>query len=126
MENPRKPGSWWAPSTSHLTSEQATAIADVIINWSVLEVVLQDLLVALTQSPTALGQALTEDLGPDNRLKALKRLARTWIALLSSPSWVDSKNSDFIKALDDCQALATWIAMAKARRNQIAHWTWFR
>lgn len=107
------------PASGFLTEQQATAVADVITEWSVLEIGLQKALCELAQAPMALGQALTEDLGPDNRIKALKRLAQTW----QSQS---SISDDHRTALAECLTLATWITKVKARRNQIAHWIWIR
>ena len=121
MSKFRKPGNWWTPASGRLTEEQATAFADVITAWSLLELTLQKVLCVLAQAPLALGQALTEDLGPDNRIKALKRLAQTWKAVQRYNLTVEQRI-----ALTDCLVLATWIAQVKARRNQIAHWNWLR
>lgn len=122
MSKFRKPGNWWVPASGHLTERQATALADVITEWSVLEISLQKVLCILAQAPTALGQALTEDLGPDNRIKALKRLAQTWKLSHRRDQFTVEQNI----ALTDCLILATWIAQVKGRRNQIAHWSWQR
>lgn len=122
MSKFRKPGNWWTPAGGILTEQQACALADVITEWSVLEIGLQKALCVLAQAPLALGQALTEDLGPDNRIKALKRLAHTWQGVSRR---LEPSETERI-ALAECLMLATWITQVKGRRNQIAHWSWFR
>ena len=64
---------------SFITEEQRAEIMLVIQGWALLETMIQKIACALAQSPLHLGQALTEDLGPDHRLKALRRLCKSWL-----------------------------------------------
>lgn len=114
------PAKNWAPQTSGLTHSQLIGIASVVSFWAVLEGVLQEALVKLTQSPLALGQALTEDLGPDNRLKALKRLCQSWQIVMGH------RHPEHTETVAKVAAVGTWIEKNKNRRNQIAHWQWMR
>jgi hypothetical protein len=114
------PAKGWAPETAGLTHSQLIGIASVVSAWAVLEGVLQNVLVVLTQAPLALGQALTEDLGPDNRLKALKRLCQSWEIAAGG------RYPEHMPALASVAAVGTWVEKNKGRRNQIAHWQWLR
>jgi len=66
-----------------------------------------------------LGQALTENLSPDNRLAALRRLLTTWERMVHLT--LDQK-----ALIAECRELIKWIAQNKAKRNRIAHWIWLR
>jgi hypothetical protein len=77
-------------------------------------------LVVLTQAPLALGQALTEDLGADNRLKALKRLCQSWEIAMGG------RYPEHLATLAAAAEVGNWIEKNKGRRNQIAHWQWLR
>ncbi len=110
----------WAPNTCGLTEPQLIGIGSVVSAWAILESVLQDALVTLAQSPSTLGQALTEDLGPDNRLKALKRLCQTWQIIMKV------RNREQSEMLDELAAVGVWIEKQKGLRNKIAHWQWMR
>ena len=114
------PAKGWAPPTGGLTHSQARGIGHVVSAWAILEAVLQHTLVTLTQAPLTLGQALTEDLGPDNRLKALKRLCQTWLIGMGD-RYPD--HSAIVAKVDEVRK---WIEGQKGLRNQIAHWQWIR
>jgi hypothetical protein len=112
----------WAPEGAGLTHRQLAAIGAVITTWALLEATVQQMLFTLAQSPSWLGQALTEDLGPDHRLKALRRLLRTWERLLG---YNDGHEAELEK-VHSARALAIWIEKNKDRRNRVAHWLWNR
>ena len=114
------PPQGWAPPSAGLTHSQLMGIGAVVSAWAVLEAVLQDALVALAKSPLTLGQALTEDLGPDNRLKALRRLCQTWQIIMKG------RNAEQSEMLDEVAAIGVWIEKQKGLRNQVAHWQWMR
>ncbi len=114
------PAKGWMPETSGLTHSQLIGIGSVVSAWAVLEAVLQEALVSLTQAPLSLGQALTEDLGADNRLKALKRLCQSWEIAMGD------RYPEHLTTLKKVAAIGTWIEKNKGRRNQIAHWQWIR
>jgi hypothetical protein len=113
----------WAPPGAGLTFPQLSAIGAVVTTWAVIETVVQQLLFVLVQSPDKLGQALTEDLGPDHRLKALRRLCRDWEGFLE---WRHSELTEMISCVREVRTYAAWIEKNKNRRNQIAHWQWMR
>jgi hypothetical protein len=113
--------SWWLPDGAILDEAHLVAIGAVIPEWSLLEAQVQNALCELAQSPLTLGQALTEDLGPDNRLKALTRLVRSWEITNAVQD-----NPELRPPLDACLAAVTWIKANKDRRNRLAHWTWMR
>jgi len=114
------PPKGWLPEAAGLTVNQLAAIGFVITTWAALESIYQHTLFVLVQSPDTLGQALTEDLGPDNRSKALKRLCSSWKLILSEDF------TEQIGALDKLEHLNKWVDTNKAKRNQIAHWNWIR
>lgn len=114
------PAKGWAPQTAGLTHSQLIGIASVVSAWAVLEGVLQHALVLLTQAPLALGQALTEDLGPDNRLKALKRLCQSWEIAMGD------RYPEHLPTLSATAKIGNWIEKNKVRRNQVVHWQWMR
>lgn len=76
----------------------------------------------LDSSPDTLGQALTEDLGPDHRVKALKRLCRNCQHRLGAFGGYDKQ----IELIRQARVLALWIDNHKAMRNQLVHWQWLR
>ena len=115
------PETWWLPVTGRLTPQQLAAIGSVVTEWSVLDIQLQTLLCEMAQSPDTFGQALTNELGPDNRLKALDRLVETWRTIMR-PEMLARHQAD----LDEVAAILKWVKVAKGLRNQIAHWAWIR
>lgn len=112
----------WASKGSGLTYTQLRLIGQVVSHWAILDIALQQMLFMLAQSPEFLGQALTEDLGPDHRLKAFKRLCRHWRKFLNQ----ESGNEDVIGLVENAQECATWITKNKDQRNKVAHWWWSR
>lgn len=110
----------WAGPGAGLTEKQLGGIGAVVSAWSILDAVTQEALVDLAQSPRTLGQALTDDLGPDNRLKALKRLCETWLIIMPG------RNAELAGFLEGLEDLRKWVQENKGRRNQIAHWLWMR
>lgn len=114
------PPKGWLPESAGLTVNQLASVGFVMTTWAALESIYQHTLFVLAQSPDALGQALTEDLGPDNRSKAMKRLCASWKLALGDrfPEQTDA----LAKALQ----VVKWIDANKAERNQIAHWNWLR
>lgn len=115
------PEHWWLPVSGRLTTNQKAGIGAVVTEWSVLDIQLQTLLCELAQSPDTLGQALTGELGPDNRLKALERLVETWRSILR-PVNLAKHHED----LEEITAILKWVKVSKGLRNQIAHWAWIR
>ena len=114
------PPSLWASTYAGLTHSQMIGIGSVASTWTILEIATQQALCLLAQTPSALGQALTDDLSPDNRIKALKRLCDTWLAAFG-----DGREQE-IAAIDETLAVCKWFERNKARRNQIVHYFWLR
>lgn len=110
----------WATSYAGLTIEQAAGIGAVAYTWSIAEAAIEMVLGELAQSPSALGQALTIALGPDNRLQALRRLCATWRTSLN-----DFRKAE-LGAIDEIDKCVKWITANKGRRNQIVHYLWHR
>ena len=108
------------PDKSWLTTRQLAAIGSVLAVWSWIDVETQNLLCRLIKTDSMLAQSLTEDLGPDNRIKALKRLLKTW------DHAIYDKNEFRKASLDEALAITKWIERNKSLRNQIAHWVWLR
>lgn len=77
-------------------------------------------MVTLVQGDEMLVQSYTEDLSPDNRLSALRRLLKTWERI--DPGLTDEHRKAFATTRD----IIKWIAQNKGKRNQIAHWIWVR
>lgn len=102
---------------NELLDDHKIKMANVIGSWSVLETNCEKLLCALAQTPLTLGQTLTEDLGPDHRLKALRRLCRNWEIVLP-------RNHELQPRLKELRSLATWVAQNKDARNRLVHWHW--
>lgn len=115
----RQPDGWF-PEAAGLTVTQLAGVGFVVTTWAALESVYQHTLFVLAQSPDPLGQALTEDLSPDNRSKALKRLCSTWKMVLKEGF------EEQIEAVESAEKIAKWIDTNKSKRNQIAHWNWLR
>lgn len=95
-------------------------IGSVATAWAVFETAIQMALCELVQSPSPLGQALTDGLGPDNRAAALKRLCATWKASLR-----DDRDAER-ETISKVAACGTWFDKRKAKRNQVVHLCWFR
>lgn len=96
-------------------------IGAVVSAWALIETLLQGILCALAKADPTLGQALTEDLGPDNRLKAARRLVASWETVFRE-KLADELRNDLQRVREVC----TWISQNKERRNRIAHWNWMR
>lgn len=103
-----------------LTIDQLASIGAVVVTWSHLDMLQQDILCLLAESPLTLGQSLTEDLGPDNRLKALKRLCLTW------ESAIGDRHPEILEALTTVRLVTAWMENNKTMRNKVAHWIWLR
>ena len=114
------PPSLWASTYSGLTHTQMIGIGSVISAWTVLEIATQQALCLLAQTPSVLGQALTDDLGPDARIRALKRLCDTWLAILGDER--DEEKSAIAETSNVCR----WFEQNKTKRNQIVHYFWLR
>ena len=108
------------PDTSWPTNDQLSGIGAVAATWAWLEMALEELLCTLSRTDEALSQTLTGDLSPDNRIKALRRLATTWERLLGS------RAGEHADLLSEVRAIAKWLADNKARRNGIVHTIWMR
>lgn len=106
-------------NTSWPTINQAAAIGSVVVAWNWLDLALETLLATLTKSDEMLTQALTEDLSPDNRLKALRRLALTWqrVAPLDQAQ---------VALVEEIRAISKEVASLKSERNRVAHGLWMR
>ena len=105
------------PNSIWLTYRQLSAIGAVVATWSWLELQMESTLEKLVQSPSHLSQSLTIDLGPDPRLKAIKRLSATWRAALHG------KHDALLDEIDDW---VKWISKNKTERNIVAHYIWMR
>lgn len=103
-----------------LTNKQLAAIGSVVAVWSWLDLEIENLMATLAQGDAMLIQALTEDLSPDNRLNALRRLITTWER--ACPTLSEEHKAAFAKARE----VIRWVAANKARRNRIAHSLWSR
>ena len=95
-------------------------IGSVASTWTILEIATQQALCLLAQTPSTLGQALTDDLGPDARIKALKRLCDTWLSAFG-----EGREQE-IAAINETLAVCRWFEQNKAKRNQIVHYFWLR
>lgn len=95
-------------------------IGSVASTWTILEIATQQALCLLAQTPSVLGQALTDDLGPDARIKALKRLCDTWLSVFG-----EDRDQE-IAAINETLAVCRWFEQNKAKRNQIVHYFWLR
>lgn len=120
FESSFTPPTGWAPESAGLTVTQLAAIGFVMTTWATLETIYQHTLFVLAQSPDMLGQALTEDLSPDNRSKAMKRLCASWKLALGD------RFPEQTEALDKALEITKWIDTNKAERNHLAHWNWLR
>lgn len=108
------------PDSAWPTINQLAAIGTVVNAWSWLDLAVQNLLCRLVQSATHLSQTLTEDLSPDNRIKALRRLAHTLDSVFLNIT------GEQAAAIAEIDAVAKWMAANKAKRNNIAHYLWLR
>jgi hypothetical protein len=108
------------PNSSWLTVNQLASIGSVVAAWSWMDLAFEALLSTLIQTDDMLGQSLTEDLSPDYRIKAARRLVKTWETAIRAPN--ESQSGLFT----EIREITKWIATNKGRRNQIAHWIWLR
>jgi hypothetical protein len=106
--------------TAWPTINQLAAIGSVSAAWSWLDLGIEALLARLIEGDEMLAQALTEDLSPDNRLKALRRLVVTWERV------VRNLTDDHRAVLAEVREIVTWVARNKGKRNEIIHWVWMR
>jgi hypothetical protein len=111
--------SFYPTEHARLTAAQCEAIGRVAVNWSVVEYVLEVILVKLALGPYFPGLALTNNLGIDNRIGALKDLVA--IHRLRYHSLIVPE-----VLLDKLADVAKQIASLKNRRNRVVHGVWFR
>jgi hypothetical protein len=105
-----------------LSDEQRSQLMLAIQAWAAVDTFIEKLICRLAKAPLSLGQAVTEDLGPDHRLKALRRLALSWrFALRPAEDWSEQR-----ARIDEVSAFARWAAINKGSRNQLVHWHWGR
>lgn len=104
---------------SKLTDEQCSAIGRVATNWSVVEQLLEETLARLAYAPAYLGRALTNDLGPDNRIRALRSLC----VIHEHQLMCRVVGSETLTAL---RAIAKEFGPLKEERNKLVHWVAFR
>jgi hypothetical protein len=95
-------------------------IGSVVTAWSFLETANEIVLYILAQTPDTLGQALTDGLSADHRIKALKRLCDTWLVSLKE------ERVEAITAINETRKLVNWQERAKVKRNKIVHHIWHR
>lgn len=108
------------PDTSWPTIRQLAAIGAVSTTWSWLDMGIETLICTLTESDEMLGQALTQDLSPDNRLKALRRLTTTWERMVLGMTKPQTE------LLADIRSCVSWVAKNKTTRNKVVHSLWMR
>jgi hypothetical protein len=108
------------PQGVGLNVNHLRAIALVMTSWATLESALEQHLYLLAQAPPSLGQALTENLGPDHRLKALRRLVKSWERILQGYE----EYTDILASVRKTEEYGNWIRVHKDQRNKVAHWHW--
>jgi len=101
------------------TERQYAAIGRVVATWSEVEFALESILSRLALTPALLGFVLTDKLGPDNRIGAIKSLIHVHQTKYAGVL-VDQG------ALAQISGLLKTVRKMKDDRNFIAHTVWSR
>ncbi len=107
------------PPYSKLVARQHEAIGRVAAHWSLVEFMLEKILVRLAMAPDFPGLALVNDLSADNRLTALRNLAE--MHLLRYGARIVPYD-----VIEQIKNAAPEIVRLKGLRNRIIHYVWFR
>jgi len=99
------------------TERQYAVIGRVAATWSVIELAMEQILSRLSLAPSLLGFVLTDRLGPDNRINAIRSLIRVHEQKYGR-ELVDQAT------LTDLSALLKVIAKMKEDRNFVVHTVW--
>jgi hypothetical protein len=99
------------------TDRQYAAIGRVAATWSVVELALERILSGLALAPSLLGFVLTDKLGPDNRINAIRSLIgvhqeKYGCELVDEP------------ILTELKTILKTIAKMKEDRNFVVHTVW--
>lgn len=101
------------------TDAQFEAIGRVAANWAVLEFALELVILHLGLVPDHPGLALTNNLGIDNRLGALRTLIKVHKVRYRNRIIAE-------ETLARLSSACRQIAELKDRRNKVIHYVWFR
>jgi hypothetical protein len=104
---------------ARLTDEQYAAIGRVAVHWSLVETTIETILARLAYSPEYFGRAITNDLGIDNRIRAIRTLCNVHEVQLGNR--IVSRET-----VSQLRNLAAETAAKKGMRNRLVHSVWFR
>src|SRR5437867_317268 len=107
------------PEQHRLTRRQFAAIGRVAVTWSEVEWCMESILARLALAPSLLGYVLTDKLGPDYRLSAIKSLLHVHRTKYAN----DLVDAGVLSAISD---LLPAIRKMKDARNFIVHSVWSR
>lgn len=106
-------------SEDRLTGRQCAAIGRVAVLWSEIEYSMERLLARLALVPSLLGYVLTDKLGPDNRIAAIRFLLK-----VHEGKYQNSLISH--ESLSEIKELLAPLAKMKDERNRIVHSVWIK
>jgi hypothetical protein len=102
---------------NRLTDKQYAAVGRVAVTWSLMEYLMERTLGRLAMSPSLIGYVVTDRLGPDNRISAIKSLINVHRVRYGSELVPES-------VLAGIEALLTTLFQMKADRNFVVHSVW--
>lgn len=99
------------------TDRQCVAIGRIASAWAVVEYLMERTLTRLALSPSLLGYVLTDKLGPDNRIEAIKSLITAHRTKYNCVLVAD-------EILAEISALLPTLKLMKSDRNFAVHSVW--
>lgn len=102
-----------------LTDRQYAAVGRVAVTWSLTEYLMERTLGRLAMSPSMLGYVLTDKLGPDNRINAIKSLVHVHRVRYGSQLVPEA-------ILAGVETILPTLFQMKSDRNYVVHSVWSR
>ncbi|MEW9804877.1 hypothetical protein [Mesorhizobium marinum] len=107
------------PFGPELTDVQFALIGRIAVQWTRCENVLQEILASLAWAPRYFGRALTNSLGPDNRIGAIKSLC-----MIHEKQMLCQVVS--LEQITKIRQIAVRFDALKGERNKFIHWSAIR
>jgi hypothetical protein len=102
---------------NRLSDTHYAAVGRVAVTWSLMEYLMERTLGRLAMSPSMIGYVLTDKLGPDNRINAIKSLINVHRVRYGS----ELVPEDLLTAIE---SVLPTIFQMKSDRNYIVHSVW--
>lgn len=104
---------------SRPTAEQYALLGEAVVDWSIIDLLVESLIARLARAPDFPMMAVTKRLGSEARNLALQHLAEIHEQRYRGRALPADAVANISEIRKRLKAL-------KARRNQVAHWIWMR